>query len=113
MTISPPNSGPGFCARAAKRRHEGPAPNSPAAVPGAIAGATPFDLTTLVVASTAEAHTQTARREDEPMRHPPYDGDRVIWDLGCMEDTLGKLACPVCGDGRMFLARDDDGKLID
>ena len=47
------------------------------------------------------------------MRPPPYDGDRVIWDLGCMEDTLGKHACPVCGIGRMFFARDDDGKLLD
>lgn len=43
--ITPPSSGPGFCARAAKRRHEGPAPGSPAAVPGALVGGpTPLAL---------------------------------------------------------------------
>ena len=78
-----------------------------------------LNMTTLVEAPTqtacltAEAHIQTARRENEPTRPPPYYGNRFIWDLGCMEDTLGKLACPVCSVGRLTFARDDEGKLVD
>ncbi|MDA9080159.1 hypothetical protein N9M16_01865 [Candidatus Dependentiae bacterium] len=105
IQITPPSSGAGYCARAAKRRYEGPAPGSPAAVPGAlVAGPTPFAL---------EGLREDQTEQDQPAPPPPFFGDRVIWDLGCMETTLGQLTCANCRAGRLCFARDAEGNLLD
>ncbi|ACO68227.1 predicted protein [Micromonas commoda] len=109
--ITPPSSGPGFCARAAKRRHEGPAPGSPAAVPGALVGGpTPLALGGL---REDETEQEQPAPPPPPPPPPPFFGDRVIWDLGCMETTLGQLTCPNCSDAHLLFSRDAEGNLLD
>ena len=107
--ITPPSSGPGFCARAAKRRHEGPAPGSPVAVPGALVGAP----TPLALGELREDETEQEQPAPPPPPPPAFFGDRVIWDLGCMETTLGQLTCPKCSDAHLLFSRDAAGNLLD